>query len=213
MPVPVTPDPATLTLAGVAVTVVTEGVKFLYKQAEDLLKLRRARNASSARGGAPASNARAAAPALTVQVQPPPAIAAGQPFTATVQEEVLEQQHESLAALRATLVNVVDGFEEFDPRNVQTVQEVDALRRLIEEIYGRPLTFAGERRADPFVGVEAHVRVEQVAGYVAAIRARRTEGNVRARAEAVEVRSGAQLVGIEADTVGTSPTLRGVKEG
>jgi hypothetical protein len=51
--------------------------------------------------------------------------------------------------------------------------------------------------------VEGHIDVEQVAGYAAAVRARRiTSGRVEAEAEAKRVESEGEFIGVDVDEIG-----------
>jgi hypothetical protein len=121
------------------------------------------------------------------------------PSGVAVDDDLLAPLAETIREQRKELADYADGIEPVNPGDLALRAKVDALRRLMEGIYGQPLTFQGEQRPDG--GVHALVSVDRVLGDVAAIRARLVEGSVTAEARVGTVESGGRLTGIEADTV------------
>lgn len=131
-----------LTLTAVSAMVLSEGIKFLYGQAGELLKRRRERHDRENAGEA--QQPTESVP-LTVQV---PAILEGQFNTPIVHYDRLDETQEQLRTLRQSLNDYVDGIEEVDvdPTNHDLLKRVDALRLLLEVVYGQRITFKGESR-------------------------------------------------------------------
>lgn len=169
MPEPIT----TITLAGIGMAAITEGIKFLYNQAGELIKWRREKRAS-------AHDARPNLLPRPETILPP-----GAP--PNINEEALNRLEDPVNQLCDKLSGVVSGRTRADLEDPALLGNVDALRRALEAILGQPLTFQGEKRADSqgptVVGV---VNVKDVEGYVAGVAAgtikfsRNVEGHVRA---------------------------------
>jgi len=171
--------------AGVQTAVLTEGIKFLYAQAGEALKRWRDRKAGSTTDPAPPM-------AL-------PAVFQGSSSGVAVDDNRLAAVAEAVREQRRELADYADGIEPVNPGDLALREKVDALRRLMEGLYGQPLTFLGEQRRDD--GVHSLLSVDRVLGDVAAVRARLVEGHVAAEARAGTVEAGGRLTGIEADTV------------
>lgn len=168
-----------ISLATIGAAALTEGIKFLYEQAGELLRRRRER-----------------ARMEPVQSTPPtvaePAVL---PAADLARLEALETQ---LRALRTDLHGYASEVDPIDPSDQWLVHRVDALRRVLEVIYRSPLVFEGEP-----VGAEVRGRVDvdEVAGYVAAVRADGTAtdqvGGIEGTARVRRVESGGQVIGVE----------------
>jgi hypothetical protein len=142
-------------LGGVALT---EGIKFLYGQATELLKRRRDR--AERRG----------AEAMTVPVESAAVLDA--PMAPTrVDLDVVAGNEGRLRALRRELGDYADGLADANPSDRQLLAQVAALRGLLELAYGQYLTFRDEQR--PPTGsplpTEARDAVERYVATVTAI--------------------------------------------
>lgn len=181
-------DPITLSvLGGVALT---EGVKFLYGQATELLKRRRERRDGEA--GA-------------VEVEPAevPELDGELRLPLRADAAVLDRVEPDLKELRRKLQDYADGVEAIGSEDRDLLESADAVRRLLEAVYGQRITFRGERRAASGPVVEGGIDVDVVAGYAAAVRARViTGGTVRAAVRANEVGEGGEVVGVDVDRIG-----------
>ena len=191
-------DPGTLALASVANLALTEGVKFLYAQAGELLKWWRQRRDAAHDD---------AAKEQPVRVEPPPAIQ-GKAFEARPSVVAVERLEKDLRALRADLLEYVDGTEVADVSDPAYLARVDALRRALEVIYQHRLTFVGEVRPPSEPSIDVDMAAESVAGYITAVRSHQMAGgSIDARMRVGRVEPGGSVVGVEADVIG-DPTRR-----
>lgn len=171
-----------LSLAALSATALTEGIKFLYGQAGELLRRRRERAPENVD---------------PVQEETPPAVV--EPRVLPAADLMWVGRFESeLRALRADLQEYESGVDVVDPSDERLVRRVDALRRVLETIYGTPLIFAGESREA--VNVRGRVDVGEVAGYVAAVRADRLAGNIKGYTRAHRVERGGEVIGVDLGT-------------
>jgi hypothetical protein len=146
------PDPVTFSaLGGVAAT---EGIKFLYGQAAELLKAWRDRRHQVEAGGAlPAQ--------LTVPIVDNEVLDAA-PTGAAADVSVLDRESKSLVQLVGALSPYADGMADTDPDDEELGEQAGRLRALLEAVYGQRFTFRGEQR-DP---TGTRVTVRQVLGEV-----------------------------------------------
>jgi hypothetical protein len=185
-----------LTLAGLGSIALSEGVKFLYSQAGELLKRWRDRHDKAAQSTTPPAQTEPADVTL-------PAVFQGQLEKPTIHHDALEKAEEPLRALRKDLSDYADDIEPIDPKNPALLEHIDALRRLLEAVYQQPLTFVGEDRAPADLAVGGKIDVGTVVGYAAAVRARTIKsGNIHGEARADRVEQGGQLIGVDVDTIG-----------
>jgi hypothetical protein len=129
-------DPITwAVLGGVAAT---EGIKFLYGQAAELLKAWRERRARVA-AGVPENTG------LTVPIVDN-TVLDGAPTEASVDPTVMEREADAMARLYGVLTPYAQGM--VDPRadDEELPRQAAQLRALLEAAYGQRLTFRGEHR-------------------------------------------------------------------
>jgi hypothetical protein len=160
-------------------TALTEGIKFLYGQAGELLKRRRERGDQLTKAETPAC---VAEPAML----PVPDLALVDRFEA------------DLRALRARLHEYASGLDPVDPADEQLLRTVDALRRVIATVHGTPVVFTDEPR--DVVLVRGSVDADEVAGYVAAVRAKRLVGTIEGTVRVGRVEPGGEAVGVDSGT-------------
>jgi hypothetical protein len=168
-----------LSLAGLSTAALTEGIKFLYAQAGDLLRMRRERKRIRKD---------------TEPEETPPCVAEPRSLPA-VDLSLVDRFESELRALRADLHEYESGVDIIDPADSALANRVDALRRVLERIYGTPVTFVDEQRDS--VTVRGLVDVDEVAGYVAAVRADHPMGLMDGRVRARRVESGGEVIGVE----------------
>ena len=157
-------------LGGVALT---EGIKFLYGQVTELLKRRRDK-AEEAAVDPPAVPA-GPAPVLDAPLSPRP-----------VDLQVLAANEARLRELRRELADYADGLAEPDPADRRLMEQVAALRGLLELAYGQHVTFRGEQRpstgsplpADAPATVESYVANVTASGPGAVAVGRDNTGNI-----------------------------------
>lgn len=192
------PDPLTLTALGAVA--LTEGIKFLYNQASELLKRRREQR--KAADAAPTQTA-AASPPIEV---PTPPVVEGRIAPVTVDDAALDRLGDEISALRHDLGRYVDETDPapVDPADERLVATVDTLRQAIEAVWRQRITFKGERREPSGPVVRGAIDVEAIAGRAAAVRAGRISGDatVEGTVTADRIERGATAYGVEADTIG-----------
>ncbi|MFE0771617.1 hypothetical protein [Streptomyces sp. NPDC058861] len=166
-----------ITLAGITAVALSEGVRFLYDQAGEVLRNFRERRAA------------------TATLPPELFEAPGGELVADL-DAVTELEPE-LRVLRRDLGEYGQGVDPVDPGDAEVLALVDALRRTLEAIYGAPIVFRGESRTDG-VRVRGEVDVKEVRGYVAGIRARNAaSGDIAGAVRADSVEEGGQAVGVD----------------
>jgi hypothetical protein len=130
----------------------TEGIKFLYGQAAEVLKRWRERRSDDGPAAqAPIPVDSAAARLLEGELEAP-----------TVDFAALQSRHEEIRQLAGTLGNYAGGIEvpEADDRGLSDA--VDRLRRALEEVYGQRITFKGEHREPSGVRLRGEVEAGTV---------------------------------------------------
>jgi hypothetical protein len=127
------PDPLTLSVIGA--TGLQEGIKFLYAQASDLLQRRRDRK--DVAGDAPA-----------VELRLPVSLGGGT-IEANPDFDVVAQNQARLTELRSRLVNVADDLVDVDASDTTLLHDVSELRDLLEDVFGKYLTFTAETDRPP----------------------------------------------------------------
>lgn len=137
-----------LSLAALGAVALTQGIGFLYGQLGDLLRRRRERRSQA--GDAPVGAA-----------DIPPQGAGGQILDAPlrpgpIDEAALDRHADQLAALRGLLFPYVEGDRQVEPSNSQLMNQVEAARLLLEQIYQQRITFKGEQR--PSTGTALQVQ-------------------------------------------------------
>lgn len=167
-----------VSLASLGAAALTEGIKFLYAQAGELLKRRRDRT-----------------PSDTAGAQSTPEIVAQPALLPAADLELLVRFESELRALRTDLSEYDSGVDVVDPSDEALLLRVDALRRVLESIYGTRLVLRGEP-PEP-AAIVARVDADDVAGYVAAVRANGPVGDIHAYTRVRQVRAGGQVVGVD----------------
>lgn len=165
-----------VSLASLGAAALTEGIKFLYAQAGELLKRRRDRTSADTSDATP-------------EIVAEPALLPAADL------ELLGRFESELRALRTDLSEYDSGVDLVDPSDEALLLRVDALRRVLESIYGTRLVLRGEPPAP--AAIVARVDADDVAGYVAAVRADEPVGDLRAYARVRQVRPGGEVVGVD----------------
>jgi hypothetical protein len=185
-------DPITLTLVGT--TAITEGIKFLYSQAEDLLIRWRDKKEKA--------TAVVEAPQPQEQVNLPPVFTASK-LNPEVRDNILEKFGNDIAGLMEELKQADAVNDPAVLKNEVFLEKLDGLRRIIEAVYNQKLIFKEELNAPQGPKVNAEIVVNEVEGTVTAIRAKKIgSGTINAKVSAQDVRPGGSLTGLDIDSIG-----------
>ncbi|HEY0790851.1 MAG TPA: hypothetical protein VGD78_07275 [Chthoniobacterales bacterium] len=178
---------------------ITEGIKFLYNQAGELIKWRHEKKQ--------AADKRANATQVPqVMLLPPPPVFAPPSQAGAIDEAALVRLEAPIRDLRKDLSEISDGTVAFDPKDVATLQQVDALRQALEMVLGQRLTFSGEQRPDatgPVVRTE--MEIAKVAARAKATNLRiqsMTAGRVEAKTKVGELGPGAEVTSADIGHLG-----------
>jgi hypothetical protein len=183
-----------LTLSALGAVALSEGIKFLYGQASEILKRRRDRQQEAS-----VERETDQVPRELDDVE----ILEGTLEPVVIDFDAADQLDADLKMLSQRLGNYANGIEEVDPTDEDLLRATDALRRVIEAIYQQRITFKGEARPPSGPLVDARVDVKEVVGYVAGVRAETIEsGRVTSEVIAERVEQGAEAVGLDVKRIG-----------
>jgi hypothetical protein len=165
-------------LAGVAGSALTEGVKFLYQQAGEILSSWRARRRDAS-----------ALPPRTLPAPQDVTVGEAEPLSDPPTDETLA----TLQELKDLAEPIKDGVVDID--NPAAREAIAELRELVEAILQTQITFAGEApRPARIANVE--VVTKDVAGRVTGVRAKLAEVE-HVRVKTGEVKPGGEVTGVE----------------
>lgn len=177
--------------AAVGGLVLAEGIKFLYEQAGEVLRRWRERREQD--GGT----------VREARLHPPEGLLEGTVERVQPRDDAAERLAGELRQSRQLLADYADGIETPRPGDELLVEQVDALRRLLEAVYGQRITFKGEQRPPSGPLVTGQVEVDTVAGDAAAVRAKVVAaGELRGSVKAGRVEAGGKVTGVEIDRIG-----------
>ena len=148
-------DPVSLSALGAVA--LTEGIKFLYEQAGEVLKRWRERK------DAAKDTTKDPPKAEPVAVTLPP-VFEGQLVNAQIHYDAVEKLEKQLREVRKDLLEYADGTDEVDTTDKALLQQIDAFRQLMEVVYQQRITFKGEQRPPSGPLVEGHITVQDVEG-------------------------------------------------
>ena len=170
----------------------TEGIKFLYGQAAEVLRRWRDR-----RAGRQADSQR------PIPTKGSETVLEGSVEAPAVNFEILDRLHQDIKQLAGVLGPYAGGLEVPDSHDQDLALAADGLRRALEAVYGQRITFKGENRAASGPIVIGRAETDRVAGDVAGLRARLVRsGRIETSATAKEVLEGGKVSGGEFDTIG-----------
>jgi hypothetical protein len=189
----------TLSLAALGAAALTEGIKFLYGQAGELLKRCRERRDAASKT---AASSEPATESVTVVL--PETVFAGQLSAPQLHFAELDRLAEPMRQLRKELGDYVEGIKTVNSSDEGLIKIVDALRQTLEGVYQQRLTFKGEQRPKSGPIVEGRVDVDRVFGVASGVVAEviGAGAQVRGEAKAGTVEAGADLAGVWARKIG-----------
>jgi hypothetical protein len=182
-----------VTLAALGGLALTKGIEFLYAQAGEAIK-RHYENKKFAQQ----------ATAIPSEVKVPD-IVEGELKHLTIHTAELEKVVTQLEPLAAELSAYGNGYKSLESTDIDTLQKMDSLRRLLEAVYKQPLTFRGERRSDSAINVDGHVNVTDLYGTAVGTDVGKImKGNVTGEVVAEKVHESALAIGTRLNLVGRS---------
>lgn len=186
-------EPISLSLLGGAV--LTEGVRFLYDQASELIRAARERRRAAKEG---------AQPPATVQVPVRPNGVLDGPVASTVEGAVLDREGKALVRLAGALAPYASGDADVEPDDPELLDAAQNLRGLLEAAYGQRLTLRGERREPSGTRVDVNQVLGEVFGAAVALHADSVTGDVAIRVDqsAKTVAEGASVTGAQIGRLG-----------
>jgi hypothetical protein len=172
-----------------------QGISFLYGQAVELLKGWRERSRSKGTEGS-----LTVAPAEGVDQ----GVLNGQLRTGPIDEIAVAEHCDELTSLTETLGAYIAGIREITPSDAELTATVEALRGLLELVYGQRIAFIGEHADLTGSPVDVNVTARRVAGEltVARIRSIRSAAQLKIRANIDDVAPGGHVVGLDTGSVG-----------
>jgi hypothetical protein len=180
-----------LSAASVGSAVITEGIKFLYNQAGEVLKRWRQRHEGDS------------GDAYEARLSPPQGLLEGTVKPYGPRDDYADRLQKDLHESRQLLADYADDIEIAQPGDHDVFERMDALRILLEAVYGQRITFKGERRQPSGPLVTGQIAIDQVAGDAAAIRAKLiSSGQVTGSATVNRVEQGGKLTAVEIDRIG-----------
>ncbi|MGW3414235.1 hypothetical protein [Streptomyces sp. NPDC000888] len=176
-------------IAGVVTTTLTEGVRFLYQQAQELISSWRARRAAEVTGAAP-----------------PEGVFLGELRLVPDDPSVLDEHAGALDTLLTSpgLIRLTLGYP-VDPEDEDQMRAAAALRALLETVSGRRITFVGEpeRDASGTTVVRGEAEAKVVHGLLVGFGVGRIGpgAQVTGHVKAGRIKPGGEAYGVKADEI------------
>jgi len=183
-------EPVSLTLASIGGVALSEGIKFLYAEAGELLK----RWWDQKKSG----DVTPIQVAVSVEL---PAAFAGHLHDPKADLGLVAQNEERLEDLTSGLSLYANGTKTIELSDTRLLKRVDELRNLLEDVLGQHITFAGESR--PTSGsplVRGAVTVDVVKGEAGGVKTDTIRGIIEGIAKAREVTETGSFFGVKIDT-------------
>jgi hypothetical protein len=175
-------DPLTLALLGGVAA--TEGIKFLYGQAAEVIKAWKARRDERQR-------------ALEVPIVETSVLDAAPAGTA-VDAAVLDQHHTTMVELWARLAPYAQGLQDVDITDDALARTAGGLRALLEAAYGQRFTFRSEHREPTGTVVTVAQALGAVSGLAVGVQGDVGPGaTVAVRQDATEVTGDGTVIGVQ----------------
>ena len=172
-----------VSMANLSATALTQGIKFLYEQAGELLKRRRDRAGTGSTETSSNVTQPATLPAADL--------------------ELIRRYRHDLRRLRSDLEGYVSGRSAVAASDNYLVDRTDALRRVIEDIYGVRVFFAEESARAPEIRIV--INAGPVEGTLVGVQAEQAEGTMDGDITVDTVHKGAEVYGV---VIGSRPQHR-----
>jgi hypothetical protein len=188
-------DPVTLSLAGVGVVVVTEGIKFLYRQAGEILKRWRVRR-DKIKSSAPESSLAPAQTESANVILPP--IFEGQLSSPLIHFDAVQDAEAELQGLYSDLSVYANGIEPIEDTDEELLAKVNTLRQILENVYQQRITFKGENRPASGTALVGKVKAKSVVGEAIGVDAEgKLPGEARGEVVAERIEQGGKATGVK----------------
>jgi hypothetical protein len=177
--------------------VLNEGTKFLFAQLTELLTRFRDRHAKEA-VHSPEKSVELTKDGRSTDMH------STTPECQPVTTDALEPLLPRLRDLRMRLSGYVDGLDPVTPTDVELLATVEEARGLLEELWGRKITFRGESRQQSGTSIDVDVRAHSVEGRLVGLRAKNVgaSSHFTSRADIGTVHQGGVVIGVEVDSTG-----------
>lgn len=197
------PDETTLSANTLEVALLTEGIKFLYSQAGELIRRWRERRDKGVEQDR-ADQRMLSEATKAVPISLPADVFEGQLVNPVIHFDVVAASEQELRGLRKDLTDYVEGIEVVNTKDQVLLERVDTLRQLLEAAYRQRITFKGEQRPPSGAVVTGRVSVgNMLKGEAAGVDAEEiTEGEVLGEAQAVTVDADGNLYGVKVKRIG-----------
>jgi hypothetical protein len=153
----------------------TDGIKFLYAQAGEILKRRRERTAAPI---------------------PAPGLLEGELAPLQLDPAAVDDRAAELRRLRQRLTEIVEDIEPAEETDTEVVEATLALRRTIEEIVGQRITFRGEQREPTGTTITGTVRARTLDGRAGVDFAGTPAGDIRGEVITDSAGENADIAGV-----------------
>ena len=187
-----------ITMAALGAAALSQGITFLYAQATEMLNRWRARRDAARRGEEPPDLVPLGAgvdhPALNGALRPGP-----------VDEGVVRDRSAEFSELADALGRYLDNPQSVDPADTELVARAEALRGLLELVYGQHITFRGESREPTGARIDATAVVKRVDGALVNVRVKHVGdgASITSTVHVDDVGAGGHVTGVDVDGLGT----------
>jgi hypothetical protein len=188
------PDPLTLTAANISAVALTEGVKFLYTQAGEVLKRWRERKEKVKQESVESPQT----DELILTSSPPPAVFDADVSRLKVQFIAVKEKETQLRELYKELSEYAGGVELVSVGDGELLSKVEKLRTILEDVFGQRITFLGEQRPPTVNSIEGTVIANAVLGTAIAVDAEgQVSGEMRGKVEVGIVQQGGTVISVK----------------
>ena len=188
-------DPITFTSAAIGAVALTEGIKFLYAQAGEILKRWRNRRDKGAQKTDQPE---------TITINLPKTAFEGNLPNARIRFDKVQHLENQLRQFRKDLADYADEIDKVDEADTHLLEKVDGLRNLLEAIYQQHITFKGEKRPPSGTPIViGQVGSKEIAGQATGVEADEVvSGEVKGEVKADRIEEGGSATGVKVRTIG-----------
>ena len=181
-------EPVSLTLAGVAGIVISEGIKFLYAEAGEVLKRWWDKR-----------DAKTPATPEPIAIDLPQQAFEGNLREPAIHYDALAQCADDLDDAYSRLAPYVNGLRSIDPADEKFAALADRMRSGMEAVLGQSITFKGEKRDPSGTRIDARMKIDVVGGRATNVDIEGL-GDVRSDVIVGSVESGGEVTGVRVRT-------------